>query len=170
LPGSDIFTESLVGNVFSLRPKVILNKGHDFGADHWSLGVLTYEMLTCAIPFYENGMDQMELFRNVVKGSFDIPKGISPEAQDFLKNMLQKQPTQRLGSLSGGIFDIYNHPWFKSIDFRELRKMGITPPFVPKIKNPLDASNFESWDHLQDKSKMTFDQISPKYEAIFENF
>jgi serine/threonine protein kinase len=149
---------------------VILNLGHDGGADNWSLGVLTYEMFTGVTPFYQKGMDQMHLFRCIVKCRFDMPETISDEAKDFVKQLLQGDATKRLGSLSGGIFDIYNHAWFKSIDFRELRRMEIKPPFVPTIKNPLDASNFDRWDHLQDKTTVKFARIAPKYEAVFENF
>jgi protein kinase A len=148
-----------------------MNQGHDCGADDWSLGVLTYEMFTGRTPFYEKGMDQMHLFRCIVKGRYETPDGISDEAADFVRKLLQVDSTKRLGSLSGGTFDISNHAWFQnSIDFRELRRMSIKPPFVPKITNPLDASNFDSWDHLPDKSDMTFARISPKYEAIFDNF
>jgi protein kinase A len=122
-------------------------------------------------PFYQKGMDQMQLFRCIVKGRFDMPHGISDEAADFVKQLLQIDSTKRLGSLSGGISDIYNHAWFKnSIDFRELRRMAVKPPFVPNIKNPLDASNFDSWDHLSDKCNMKFARIAPKYEILFHNF
>ena len=87
-----------------------------------------------------------------------------------MKLLIHRDPTRRLGSLAGGAFDIYNHPWFRSIDFSLLRRMELKPPFVPKIRNPLDASNFDDWSHLDDKFVMSFNEITPKQGRIFENF
>jgi serine/threonine protein kinase len=67
-------TYTLCGTPLYIAPEVILNRGHDGGADHWSQGVLIFEMLTGETPFYEAGMDQMELFQKIVYGKFDMRK------------------------------------------------------------------------------------------------
>jgi protein kinase A len=97
---------TLCGTPLYLPPEVILNHGYDWGADHWSLGVMTYEILTGSTPFYKEGMNQLELFRSIVKGRFEPPFMISQRGKDFLKGLIKTDPTKRLGSLAGGEMDI----------------------------------------------------------------
>ena len=147
-----------------------MNRGHNGAADHWSLGVLLYEMQTGKQPFYKEGMQQMDLFRAIVKGVFSMPDEISPTAAQITRGFLTRNPSQRLGSLAGGEDDILNHVWFKSIDFDELRLQSIAAPFVPKIKDPLDGSNFEDWSHLDDKTKQSYPKLTSSQAAIFKDF
>jgi len=161
-------TFTLCGTPLYLPPEVILNRGHNQSADHWSLGVLIFEMLTGDTPFYKEGMEQMDLFRAIVKGRYQPPANISEEAGSVIKGFLSRDPAQRLGSLAGGEDDIPEHPWFKAIDFQELQLKKITPPKVPKVKDPLDVSNFEDWSHLEDKSKMKFPKLSYAQKKVFE--
>jgi serine/threonine protein kinase len=149
----------------------ILNRGHDWGADHWSLGVLTFEMIFGQQPFYTEGMDQVGLFRAIVNGEYSFPgSGISTEAANMIRGFLTRTPSQRLGSLAGGEDDILSHRWFTDIDFDKLRKQEMKAPFVPRIKNPLDASNFDDWSHLKDKTKTRYPKISKEQADVFSNF
>ena len=148
----------------------ILNRGHNWGADHWSLGVLIYEMVTGDQPFYTDGMQQMDLFRAIVKGQFEMPRTISASGESMLQGLLTRVPSQRLGSLSGGEDDIPAHAWFADLDFEMLRSQSMKAPFVPKIKNPLDVSNFDNWNHLKDKTKKKFPKLTPKEAQIFAEF
>lgn len=45
-----------------------MNSGHDTSADNWSLGVLMYELIDGANPFWEDGMDQQTLYELIVYG------------------------------------------------------------------------------------------------------
>ena len=138
-------TYTLCGTPLYLPPEVILSRGHKWSADHWSLGVLIFEMITGDTPFYQSGMEQMDLFRSIAKAKFEMPSTIQKDAADMIRGFLTKDPNKRLGSLAGGEDDIYTHPWFNIIDFVNLRKKSIKAPYKPNIKNPLDASNFENW-------------------------
>jgi serine/threonine protein kinase len=177
-------TYTLCGTPLYLPPEVILNRGHNWSCDHWSIGVMIYEMLFGDTPFYQEGMQQMELFRNIVKGKYLFPDVTNAEnlpasehVASIVRGFLTKDPAQRLGSLAGGEDDVLKHKWFsnklakdQAIDFTELRRKTIKAPLVPNIRNPLDASNFEDWSHLDDKTRTKFPKLSTEQQKIFASF
>lgn len=163
-------TFTLCGTPLYLPPEVILNRGHNSSADHWSLGILIYEMLIGKTPFYKHGMEQMDLFRAIVKCQYELPPSLSPTSREVISGFVTKNPAQRLGSLAEGEDGVAQHPWFASVNFDELRQKKLQAPEIPKIKNPLDASNFEDWSHLDDKTKMTFPKLSPEEKKLFAGF
>ena len=74
--------------------------GHDRAVDYWSIGCLIFEMLFGCTPFYEHGIDQKGLFKNIVRGKWKPPYNankLSKAAMDMIKGLLQKRPTERLG-------------------------------------------------------------------------
>ena len=172
------FTFTLSGTPLYLPPEVILNRGHNGSADHWSLGILIHEMLTGTTPFYKTGMGQIELFKAIVKNRFQLPaqfmsKDEVTPAGSIITELLTKDPAKRLGNLAGGEDGLVQHPWFSSdngINFDELRQKRVKAPQIPTIKNPLDSSNFENWSHLQDKTKIKFPRLSPQQMKVFDDF
>jgi protein kinase A len=48
---------TLCGTPLYLPPEVILNRGHNSSADHWSLGVLIYEMMAGKYRCFELPFD-----------------------------------------------------------------------------------------------------------------
>jgi serine/threonine protein kinase len=163
-------TYTLCGTPLYLPPEVILNRGHNWAADHWSMGILAYEMCEGETPFFSPRMEQMELFRAIVRCEWLVPNGISKDYASFLKGLIVKQPARRLGSLARGEEDVLEHPFFQSLNFEKLRTMELPSPYKPHIKDPLDVSNFEDWSHLEDKFNRKFPDITAKQEKIFEAF
>jgi serine/threonine protein kinase len=169
-------TFTLCGTPLYIPPEVILNRGHDGSADHWSFGILIYEMLFGDTPFYQRGMEQMDLFRSIVKGRYTtIGPGkstISDAATSMLRGLITKDPNQRLGSLAAGEDGILLHPWFVQYDMHmeQLRQKKYTAPTIPTIQNPLDSSNFDNWDHLEDKTKKKFPPLNKEQKKLFQDF
>lgn len=54
-----------------LAPEVLLNQGCNRPADWWSLGVLTYEMLFGAPPFYSK--DVQEMYKRTLMNHLKFP-------------------------------------------------------------------------------------------------
>jgi serine/threonine protein kinase/CRP-like cAMP-binding protein len=163
-------TYTTCGTPLYLAPEVILNRGHSWSVDHWSLGVMIYEMLVGHTPFYEPGMTKAELFRNIVRGKVHPPNNASAEALNLLSGLLRRDPTKRLGSLAGSEGDIIEHPWFSGIDRDRLFLKELKAPFIPQIKDPFDSSNFSDWKHVEDKRHAHYPHLSTKDKAIFLDF
>lgn len=115
-------------------------------------------------------MDQMELFRAIVQDRVHYPNHIKPEAKAYIQGLLVKKPSRRLGSGQGGIDDLFTQPWFKNVDFAKLRHKEYKAPFVPKIGNPLDTSNFEDWSGMEDKMHAKYPKLNASDESIFDEF
>ncbi|XP_022652617.1 ribosomal protein S6 kinase alpha-5-like isoform X2 [Varroa destructor] len=139
-------TFSFCGTIEYMAPEVVKasTTGHDYCADWWSVGVLTYELLTGASPFTVEGEknNQAEISKRILRNQPPMPSTISSEARDFIEKLLIKDPTKRLGGGSGGAEELKAHRFFRGINWIALANKQISAPFVPKITNELDVSNF----------------------------
>ncbi|KAG2226091.1 hypothetical protein INT45_011708 [Circinella minor] len=108
--------------------------------DWWSVGIVLYEALQVFPPFYSNE-SQKETYLNILfhesKLKFNEDFPISDECKDLICKLLSKRET-RLGK--NGVQEIQQHPFFKGIDWKSLRKSK--PPFQPVLCSPDDTSNF----------------------------
>jgi hypothetical protein len=106
-------------------------------------------MCTGDTPFQDHGQDQMTLFKAIVKGQYRIsPLATDTGAIDLLKRILVTKPQYRLGNLAGGAMDIKHMPWFKDVDFRKLYNKVYRAPWKPSIKDTMDVTAFDIWDHI----------------------
>jgi serine/threonine protein kinase len=99
------------GTLTYCAPEIILDKPYLKTVDSWSLGVMTYLMLSGSLPF--SGRDEHEIAKNVVYSKVDfekkpIWKEISDEAKDFINKLLEKDLKKRIE-----IKAALEHPWFK---------------------------------------------------------
>ena len=64
---------------------------------------------------------------------FVIFKQISPISQTYLLQLLEKDPSTRLGIAGCSAGDVCDQPFFKPIDFAKLERKDIVPPYRPKL-------------------------------------
>ena len=105
------------GTLTYCAPEIILDKPYLKSVDSWSLGVMTFLMLSGSLPF--SGKDEHEIAKNVVysKVNFEkkpIWKEISKEAKDFITKLLDKDLKTRIDMKKA-----LEHPWFKLFNFKD---------------------------------------------------
>lgn len=65
----------------------------------------------------------------------------SKECKSLLNGLLEKEPEKRLGT--NGIDEIKNHPFFKSLNWKNLELKKVNPPFTPNVKDEFDLRYFD---------------------------
>jgi serine/threonine protein kinase len=96
---------------FQCAPEVILRKPYTEAVDNWSLGVLTYILLSGYHPFDVYGeMPEPELLQKIITCSYDFDDPVweqcSEEAKSLIRGCLQLDPAKRI-SLSSFL----SSPW-----------------------------------------------------------
>ena len=71
----------------------------------------------------------------------------------------------RYGILKNGVNDIKCHIWFNGVDWMKILNREIAPPFVPQIKNPGDASNFDTFEEEEYMYSST-NRYSKEFEKL----
>ncbi|KAL1548587.1 Mitogen-activated protein kinase kinase kinase npk1 [Salvia divinorum] len=88
--------KSMKGTPYWMAPEVIVQSGHSYSADIWSVGCTVIEMATGKAPWSQQYQEVAALFYvGTTKSHPPIPDHLSLEAKDFLLKCLQKEPDLR---------------------------------------------------------------------------
>lgn len=135
---------STVGTPDYIAIEVLYQKGYDKKVDWWSMGVIMFECLVGYAPFHAN--DPLATCRKIVRYEryFKIPADIklTKQAVDLMKALVC--PAHR----RIGWDKIKAHSWFKKINWGDLKSHK--QPFLPKLKNEVDATYFDDIEEEQD--------------------
>merc|ERR1719464_1787268 len=103
--------EEFVGTAFYLPPEIVrARKGAEMKkSDVWSIGVITYVLLTGRPPFWGNS--NKEILKKIIKGKVQFPRSakLSATAKHFVLNMVQKKIDKRFGLAAA-----LNHPFIRN--------------------------------------------------------
>uniref|UniRef100_A0A452ILM2 Myosin light chain kinase 2, skeletal/cardiac muscle n=1 Tax=Gopherus agassizii TaxID=38772 RepID=A0A452ILM2_9SAUR len=95
-----------------LSPEVVNYDQVSYSTDMWSLGVITYMLLSGLSPFL--GDDDTETLNNVLEAKWyfdeEAFEGISDEAKDFVSNLIVKQKSGRMSAAK-----CLQHPWLNDL-------------------------------------------------------
>ncbi|XP_002158536.2 serine/threonine-protein kinase dst1 [Hydra vulgaris] len=116
----------IVGTPEYVAPEVLAYEPIDFGSDMWSIGVVTYVLLSGISPFA--GDDVMETYANIgmVEYDFDCEEfdDVSDLAMNFIEKLLERRPKDRMTA-----FEAFEHDWIKQLE------QGITAEDVVLAQN-----------------------------------
>ncbi|XP_056407308.1 protein kinase C delta type-like [Hyla sarda] len=134
---NDRKANSFCGTPEFMAPEILLRQSYAFSVDWWAFGVLLYSILIGKLPFH--GRNIHETFDLIKEDTPDYPSWITEESRDVLRQLLEKDPTKRLGVTE----DIRLHPYFTAINWTALERREVEPPFKPKVESTSDISNFD---------------------------
>ena len=133
-------SNSFCGSAEYISPEIISGNGYNKMSDWWSFGILCYELLFGVPPFYDNSVERIFDLISTTQLNFPSHINISKETKQFISQLLQKNPTQRLGYK--GFKEIASHPFFQSVVFDKIIQ-GITKTPIPMINSNDLTSNFD---------------------------
>lgn len=117
-----------------IAPEVIQGLGYGIQVDYWALGVLMYELFEGEAPFAS--YDPGSCAKKILQGRVDFSRKMSTAMQEAIRELLTRDPFQRLGGLRGGTEDVIKHRFFRGFDWEGLQQRTLAAPFVPRaIKN-----------------------------------
>ena len=121
-----------------MAPEVMAKQNHGIAVDYYGLGIIWYEIIMGKRPY--SGKNRKEIKEIVMKQQILItaeekPKNWSFESIDFVNQLIQRKPLNRLGF--NGPEEVKEHPFIKDTNWKDLLDKKLIPPFVPKTRKAM---------------------------------
>ncbi|CEO96321.1 Protein kinase domain containing protein [Plasmodiophora brassicae] len=143
--GESGLAQTLCGTANYLAPEIITAQaipasgltpaevvGYGKAVDMWSLGVILYVILSGTAPFYEGR--NTPVFDQIKSGDYSFPgeawDGVSAEAIDLVKSLLQVDPRKRFTS-----DQVRKHPWMIGATKKARPISLLLPPGIASSDN-----------------------------------
>ncbi|XP_077268153.1 ribosomal protein S6 kinase beta-2 [Temnothorax americanus] len=134
-------THTFCGTIEYMAPEILTRSGHGKAVDWWSLGSLTYDMLTGAPPFTSSS--RKKTIEKILRGKLTFPLYVTADAKDFIRKLLRRQVPQRMGSQLDGE-EVKRHKFFRHINWDDVISRQLEPPFRPQLSSKEDVSQFDN--------------------------
>ncbi|XP_057472226.1 3-phosphoinositide-dependent protein kinase 2 isoform X1 [Actinidia eriantha] len=135
---------TFVGTAAYVPPEVLNSSPATFGNDLWALGCTLYQMLSGTSPFKD--ASEWLIFQRIIARDIRFPPYFSEEARDLIDRLLDIDPSRRPGAGPDGYASLKQHPFFRGIDWTNLRTLA--PPKIALEKRVHSSDS----DDVQDSS------------------
>lgn len=139
-------TYTLCGIADYNAPEQVQKVGHGVEPDFWALGVLAFELLTGSTPWTITAeghaslteLSDVQTYAAIMAYAKEdtgpvyptrLKPKVSRDARDFIEDLLDPDPKQRLGCRGGGFDDIECHAWFDDFTWQNLEDATLEAPF-----------------------------------------
>ncbi|XP_074851244.1 death-associated protein kinase 1 isoform X2 [Carettochelys insculpta] len=123
--------KNIFGTPEFVAPEIVNYEPLGLEADMWSIGVITYILLSGASPFL--GETKQETLANVSAVNYEFEEeffsNTSALAKDFIRRLLVKDPKKRMT-----ILDSLQHPWIKPKDTQQALSRKASAVNMEKFK------------------------------------
>ncbi|KAK9153809.1 hypothetical protein Sjap_001289 [Stephania japonica] len=128
---------TFVGTAAYVPPEVLNSSPATLGNDLWALGCTLYQMLSGTSPFKD--ASEWLIFQRIIARDIRFPNYFSEEARDLIDKLLDKDPGKRPGAGRDGYAALKMHPFFKGVNWDNIR--ASTPPKLVMDGNTNDPDD-----------------------------
>ena len=87
----------------------------------------------------------MNIYRKIINTKPRYPDGFDSRLKSLTKHLLRRDLSKRFGNLKDGATDIKTHRFFEDINFDELLKKKLSPPYIPSASSSELKMNETNW-------------------------
>ena len=161
------------GTVGYLAPEILCNQNHTYSIDYYAVGIIAYELAYGHRPYIgrsKHEVKQLILTQQAHIDYDELPSGYQDEAADFINQLIQRKPKNRLGRDS--ISEVINHPWLKGFDWEGLKEKNLRAYYIPKEGDNFDKKYCLQSNKLGTETLERYKEITlePNYNFIFKKF
>ena len=161
------------GTVGYLAPEILCNQNHTYSIDYYAIGIIAYELAYGHRPYIgrtKHEVKQLILTQQAHIDYDELPNGYQDEAADFINQLIQRKPKNRLGR--DGISEVINHSWLKGFDWEALKEKNLRAYYLPKEGDNFDKKYCLQNNKLGTETMERYKEITmdSNYNTIFKKF